>query len=155
LSREVGTGELELSPARRAAAWLPVVLWLALIVWFSQGSFSADWSLRGMGPLARFLGLTPEQRVLAHLFIRKGAHVVEYAVLAFLAYRAASLSLPALSLRAAAGVALGVALTVATTDEWHQSYLTTRTGKPRDVALDLAGAGLGLAAWRLLAPRLR
>ena len=155
MSQGVGTGELEISPARRAAAWLPVLVWLVVVMGFSQGTFSDDWSLQRMGPLARFLGLTPEQRVLVHFFMRKGAHVVEYAVLAFLAYRAAVLSLPALSLRATAGVALGLALVVASFDEWHQAHEITRTGTPRDVALDLAGAGLGIAAWRLRTLRLR
>ena len=71
LSQGVGT-ELEVSPARRAAAWLPVVIWLGVVIVFSQGSFSADWSLRGMGPLARFFALTPEQRVLVHFFHPQG-----------------------------------------------------------------------------------
>jgi VanZ family protein len=147
LSQAVGTRELTLSPARRAAAWLPVLVWLFVVMGFSQGTFSAAWSMQGIGPLVRVLGLTPEQAAMVHFFIRKGAHVLEYAVLGLLAFRAATLSLPARPV-AAAAIALGIALAMAAVDEWHQAYEPTRTGTPRDVALDLAGACGGVAVWR-------
>ena len=147
LAQADGTRELTLSPARRAAAWLPVLVWLFVVMGFSQGTFSAAWSIQGIGPLVRVLGLTPEQAAMVHFFIRKGAHVFEYAVLGLLAFRAATLSLPALPVPAVA-IALGIALAMAAVDEWHQAYEPTRTGTTRDVALDFAGACCGVAVWR-------
>jgi VanZ family protein len=44
---------------------------------------------------------------------------------------------------------LGTAL-VATMDEWHQSYIPSRTGTPWDVALDSAAGLAVLILWYLL-----
>ena len=137
---------------QKALAWLPVVLWLAVVLMFSSGGFSAESSSRWIGPLLHALGLTPDQIAIAHYWLRKGAHFVEYAGLGFLAFRAAVLSFEG---RGAAAVALGLALAVAAVDEGHQATLTSRTGSARDVALDLAGAACGVALRRLLGLRLR
>jgi VanZ family protein len=137
-------------PARGAylRAWGAVGLWTLLILNFSQGAFSAELTRSGIGPLMRLLGLEYETVVKIHFFIRKGAHLGEYAALGYLTLRAASLSLARLP---GAALALGFALLVAAGDEAHQATVATRTGSPRDVALDLAGAGLGVALrsrWR-------
>lgn len=130
-----------------ALAWLWVALWLTVILQFSSGAFSAEWSRRGIGPLILILGLTREQADLVHFFIRKGAHVLEYAVLGFLAFRAAGLSL---ALPRAAACAFLLCSLVATVDEVHQASEPTRTGKAGDVALDLTGAALGLTLRQLV-----
>jgi VanZ family protein len=135
-----------------ALAWLPVALWLCVVMTFSQSTFSAEWTQRGIGPLVKYFGFTPEQALMIRFAIRKGAHVSEYAVLGFLALRAAALALP---FPRAAVLALAVALGIATVDEWHQAYEPFRTGRPADVALDLAGAACGVAVRRLLVPPLR
>lgn len=134
-----------------ALAWLWVGLWLLVVLQFSSGGYSAEWSLLGLRPLMQMLGLAPEQADLVHFFIRKSAHVVEYAVLGFLAFRAAALSLA--PPRAAACAFLLCAF-VATLDEVHQASEPTRTGTAADVVLDLAGATLGLGL-RQLAGALR
>lgn len=113
-----------------------------MILTFSQGAFSAEMTRSGIGPLMRLLGFDYETIVKIHFFIRKGAHLFEYALLGYLALRAASLSLARMP---GAGLALALALFVAAVDEAHQATLATRTGTPRDVALDLCGAGLGVA----------
>lgn len=136
------------TPGALALAWLWVALWLLVVLQFSSGGYSAEWSLLGLRPLILMLGLTPEQADLAHFLIRKAAHVFEYGLLGLLAFRAAGLSLaPA---RAAACAFLLCAL-VATGDELHQASEPTRTGTATDVLLDLAGATLGLFSWQLAA----
>ena len=80
-------------------------------------------------------------------WVRKGAHVTEYAVLAVLARRALRRGVSWLAGWTPAAV-LGLALAVAGLDEWHQSFLASRTGTGRDVVFDFAGAVVGAAgAW--------
>ena len=102
-SRDLVPGaELEVSPARRAAAWLPVVIWLGVVIVFLQGLFSADWSLAGMVPLPPVsLPSHPNSGSWFTFSSARARTFAEYAVLAFLAYRAASVSLPALAAAAA------------------------------------------------------
>jgi VanZ family protein len=81
---------------------------------------------------------------MIHFFIRKAAHVLEYAALGYLALRATSLSCarrPGLAL----ALALALGLLVAGADETYQATVTGRTGTPRDVALDFGGAAMGVA----------
>jgi VanZ family protein len=50
----------------------------------------------------------------------------------------------------AAFMAWGVSVLYAASDEWHQTFVPTRVGTPWDVAIDAAGAALGLilaAVW--------
>jgi VanZ family protein len=80
--------------------------------------------------------------------IRKGAHVSEYAVLAWLAWRvflAVRRSTEAPQPLRAAGLAWGLSVMYAVSDEWHQTFVPTRVGTPSDVMIDAAGAALGLA----------
>jgi VanZ family protein len=130
----------------RLRAWAAVAAWTLVIGLFSGSAFSAAVTFSyleyGIGPLVRILGLSPEAAQLVRLLVRKAAHVGEYAVLGFLALRALRLSLPPAS---AAGLALALSLGVAAADELHQATTPDRTGTPRDVALDLAGAALGVA----------
>jgi VanZ family protein len=72
------------------------------------------------------------------LVLRKGAHLTEYAILAFLLARALMRSLPAF--------ALGVLYAVS--DEVHQSFVRGRHAAPLDVAIDAVGLLVGLIAWR-------
>ena len=77
--------------------------------------------------------------------MRKCAHVTEYAVLALLLWRALR-SIPILRakmLMVFGAVVLGCAL-FAATDEFHQTFVRSRTPSVRDVLLDIAGAVLGL-----------
>lgn len=77
--------------------------------------------------------------------IRKFAHVCEYAILALLLWRALR-SAPTLRTRGAilfGLVLLGCAL-FAASDEFHQSFVKSRTPSVRDVFLDISGAVVGL-----------
>jgi VanZ family protein len=138
-------------PARGSdlRAWAAVALWTLVVLGFSSPAFSAEMTRRGLGPLIRLLGLTREQADFVHFLVRKGAHVVEYGVLGLLAFRAARRSGPPLR---AAGLAAAIALAVAGTDEFHQSFEPSRTGRARDVVLDLGGASLGIVLWSRVRP---
>lgn len=82
----------------------------------------------------------------AQFFIRKAAHMGEYAVLAMLLYaymRQTKLSHPLL-------MALAGAVLYACSDEIHQLFVPGRSGQLRDVGIDALGALLGLLFQQLL-----
>ena len=81
--------------------------------------------------------------VRIRFYIRKAAHLTEYAILAMLAFRALRLSLDVSAPRLI-GLALSLVIAVAALDELRQSFLATRTGSLRDVAIDFTGGALGV-----------
>jgi len=121
--------------------WLPVTLWLAFIFFMSTGTFSAQNTFSILGPILNFLfpQLTPDEVAAIHGIIRKGAHVFEYFVLGLLLLRAfCTGSRGEWRWRWSALAMLGVALW-ALGDEFHQSFVPTRTASMADVAIDTAG----------------
>jgi VanZ family protein len=138
--------------------WLPPLLWAALIFWGSTGLLSQQQTSRFIRPMLLWLapGLSEESVARVQYGVRKGGHVVEYAVLAFLLYRAlrgsAGGQLRAWSWRRA-WWAFALAVGYAATDEWHQAMVATRFGSGWDVLLDAAGAASGLAAYWMLERR--
>ena len=125
----------------RLRVWIPPVLWMAAILWFSSGDFSADQTRAFLMPLLRWLApwATEGQLLAAHRAIRHAAHAVEYGILAVLWIRALVRGI-ALGARPAAGLSIAVAVAWACVDEWHQSTIASRTGSLWDVLLDGAGA---------------
>jgi len=128
-------------------AWIAAVLWLILIAIESSALLSAHNTSRILYPLLHFLfGMDWDHFEVWHFFIRKSGHVVGYAVLSALLFRAWRATLPTMSdvkwtPRWATIAILGTAL-VASLDEWHQSFIPSRTGRWQDVVLDTC-AGLG------------
>ena len=101
--------------------------------------------------LTRLFGQVDFYKFLVfHHYLRKTGHVVGYGMLSLLllrGWRATLGPIPTLLLRAALLSWLGTVL-VAAIDEWHQSYLPSRTGTAHDVALDtVAGVAFLLAAY--------
>ena len=102
--------------------------WMVLIFLFSSSLFSAD----------------NTEQVLVYDFlnisVRKCAHVVEYAILAYLWFR----SLHTSDERFTRNVFLSVIFSVlyAASDEWHQSFVPSRDGTVTDVIWDATGAVL-------------
>lgn len=113
--------------------WLPVILWAGLILSSANDNFSADQSGSW---LTRLFGEVP---YVLHVAARKLTHVVVYAILAALTWRADRRW----------WVVMGIALAVASTDEWMQSRAINRTGTVWDVVLDVAGAGSGFFLQRV------
>jgi VanZ family protein len=122
-------------------AWIGAILWLVVIAIESTAQLSATNTGRILYPLLHFLlRMNWERFQVWHFYIRKTGHVVGYGTLSILLFRAWRATLPALNnvkwkLRWANIAILGTAL-VASLDEWHQTYIPSRTGSVRDVALD-------------------
>ena len=70
------------------------------------------------------------------LILRKGAHTVEYAILAVLVYRA-------VGTRYALWLTVLICTLYAASDEWHQTFVGGRKGSPLDMAIDGIGIVLG------------
>jgi VanZ family protein len=126
-------------------AWIALVLWLIVIAIESTAYLSAHNTGRFLYPLLHFIfHINRAQFEEWHFFIRKGGHVFGYGLLSILFFRAWRETLPALgdpkwTWRWANISVLGTAL-VASLDEWHQTFIPTRTGTVRDVVLDTCAA---------------
>jgi VanZ family protein len=133
-------------------AWIAAILWLIVIAIESTAMLSSSNTSRILYPILHFIfGLDRERFHEWHFYIRKGGHVVGYAILSVLLFRAWRATLPAMNdtnwtLRWATVALLGTAF-VASLDEWHQSFIPSRTGRWEDVVLDTCA---GLAAQVLI-----
>lgn len=119
---------------------------MALIFIGSTDLMSAEQTSRIIVPLLRWLHPTISEHAIMEVqfFIRKAAHVSEYAVLASLLYRALiNTILQGRTLVSAAVVLLFCGI-YAVSDEFHQSFVPSRTATARDVAIDGAGAIVGV-----------
>lgn len=137
--------------------WLPVVFWMAVIYVASTDLFAAQHTSRFIGPLLRWLvpDISPQTIMFVQLVVRKAAHVMEYAILAVLLFRALLAGRFARSGWLAFASIIGAAVCAAA-DEYHQSFVRSRTGSPLDVMIDLTGALLGIAVyWWAMARRAR
>ena len=110
-------------------SWLPVIVWIAIILSAANDKFS-DTHTRGW--LERMLDRDVPEFVNA--VFRKGGHIVAYAILGLLAWRA----------RRSPGVALLIPFVVASIDETMQARTLTRGGSVYDVVLDTCAALLAL-----------
>ena len=131
---------------RAATRWLLAAAWTIVILWAGSDSYSAARTSRYLLPLVRWL--LPDASFQTHwevlVFLRKAAHVVEYAILAWLAWLALFTSWRGTLLRSA-GLALVWVLGIAAFDEIRQGFVDSRTGSIFDVALDVTGGVLALA----------
>lgn len=85
---------------------------------------------------------------MVHFITRKLAHFTEYAILGFLAARAfRTSSRPAIQSRWFL-ISLTLVVTYALLDEYHQSFVPTRTGSVFDSLIDIAGGLTALVVIR-------
>lgn len=104
--------------------WLPVVLWAAVIFYFS--------SLKQI-KVSDFL--------FWDFLPKKIAHVAEYAILYALIYRATNKNFI---------IAYILTVLFAATDEFHQTFVPGRTGTPLDLGFDSSGANISAyLIWKL------
>jgi VanZ family protein len=92
---------------------------------------------------AVFGRVSPAWFDLFHAVVRKTGHVIGYGVLSFLLFRAWRVTLEPIDSSWAmrwATISFFMTSVVASLDEWHQTYLPSRTGTIRDVFLDSAAA---------------
>jgi VanZ family protein len=125
--------------------WIAAFLWLAVIALESSDFGSAEYTSRFLYPLLHFfIGIDKAHFAVVHHYIRKSGHFVGYFALSLLLFRAwkATLRLPLAELWAWrwAGIAFAMSVAVASLDEWHQTFLPSRTGRFGDVVLDSSAA---------------
>jgi VanZ family protein len=145
------------SVARFLSRYLPLAAWLIFISYASSDSFNAGNTSRIIGPLILWLfpNTTPETLMVVHVITRKIAHFTEYAILAYLAARAFRTSpRPALANRWFVS-ALALVIAYALLDEYHQSFVPSRTGTIYDSFIDIAGGLTVLLLIRLRHSRAR
>lgn len=121
--------------------YLPLIAWLAFISYASSNSFSAANTSRIIGPLVLWLfpHTSAETMATIHFIIRKIAHFTEYAILGFLAARAFRTSpRPAISGRWFL-ICATLVVVYALMDEYHQSFVPSRTASIFDSLIDMAG----------------
>jgi VanZ family protein len=127
--------------------WLPLLVWLGVIFLGSIDLMSAEHTSRFIVPFLRWLkpDISPEALASIHFIVRKCAHLGEYAVLALLLLRAANFMTNLKRSLAILYVSVWVAcLFVATTDEFHQTFVASRGASATDIMIDSGGAILGL-----------
>ena len=127
--------------ARFLSRYLPLVAWLAFISFASSDSFNATNTSRIIGPLVLWLfpNTSPETLATVHFITRKLAHFTEYAILAYLAARAFRTSpRPAISRRWFL-ISLVLIVVYALLDEYHQSFVPSRTASIFDSFVDMTG----------------
>ena len=131
--------------------WLPLLIWMTLIFSASADAQSTEHTSRILGPLLRWLwpDISQEKIELARWVVRKAAHLTEFAILAWLWWRALRRPVrrdPRPWSWPVAGLALAGVLLYAASDEFHQSFVPNRTASFIDVTIDTSGGALGLLA---------
>jgi VanZ family protein len=134
--------------ARILSRYLPLVVWLVFISYASSDSFNADNTSRIIGPLVLWLfpNTSPETMATIHFITRKIAHFTEYAILGLLAARAFWSSKRWFLISAV------LIVVYALIDEYHQSFVPSRTASVFDSLIDMAG---GLTALIVVSKRSR
>ncbi len=127
--------------------WLPLLVWLGVIFLGSTNLMSAEHTSRLIVPILLWLkpGMAPDRILFILIVMRKSAHVSEYAILALLLWRALRSGPTLCTTRPVLfGAVLVACIVFAASDEFHQSFVKSRTPSVRDVILDTAGALFGL-----------
>jgi VanZ family protein len=128
--------------------WLPVFIWLGVIFAGSTDIFSTEHTSRYLVPFLRWLNPQVSLSTIAaiHSTLRKLGHLTEYAILAAFLWRAlcSGMNLRAKMPTLFIGVWVACAI-IAGSDEFHQSYIASRTASLKDVFTDSLGAVVGLA----------
>ena len=122
--------------------WVPAVAWVGMVLLASSDAFSAKHTGEVLqAVLAWTIGQIDAMTFgRIHFLIRKSAHFTEYAILSALWFRALRVPLNSLWRMRWALAGLVISVSVAVLDEWHQSFVPSRTGSAHDVLLDFCGA---------------
>jgi VanZ family protein len=131
------------------SVWAPVLIALAVIAAESTDTFSTEHTSSWLRPLIeRWFGVFTDARWdLVHHYIRKSGHFIGYGAVSLtflrawlhtLARRGRTALLP-WRLESTILAILSTAV-VASCDEFHQTFIPSRTGTPVDVLLDTLGA---------------
>jgi VanZ family protein len=126
---------------RRLWAYGPLVLWLGFIFLASTDLLSATHTGSTLRAVLMWLfpGISASTVNTVHFLVRKAGHFSEYGVLALLAARAFYLTPSTILNRHWFLCSLCLVAGYALTDEYHQSFVPTRTASIYDSMIDTAG----------------
>ena len=124
----------------KLSPWLLLLGWAAVIFLFSAQPYSGQATEKIFGIL--------------NVPVRKCGHMVEYAMLAILSRRSWLKTFTSTKCSPTIAAFL-ITLLYALSDEWHQSFIPGRSATLSDVAVDAAGAAVGLAVSMLLCKKSR
>jgi VanZ family protein len=148
-SRE--SGSLNQAPVGHAPPIHPKLRWLMVLIW---AGFIFYLSTSGFGPsfskwlLVRVLSLlhvsvSPQTFEFLHFCLRKLAHLTEYCIFSLLIY-ISLLNAEDFEWRARLALrSIVIAGLYSLTDEYHQSFVATRTPSLIDCGIDTSGAAFG------------
>jgi VanZ family protein len=128
--------------------WVPAALSVLMIALESTASMSAENTSQWLYPLwVRLFGqITPAHWNEVHHLIRKTGHFVGYGLVSVAFFYSWRQTLHRMAVkhwtlwRRASVLAVLCTLLIAISDEYHQSFLPSRTSSPVDVGIDLCGA---------------
>ena len=131
--------------------WLPAIAWMIFIFIGSTDLLSADHTSRFIGPFLRWFAPNVSSATVAsvQLVVRKCAHVTEYAILAAILFRAFRQSQPRIGRVLVLVLSFLIAAVSAALDEFHQSFVASRTSSAWDVTIDCMGALAGLVIYSI------
>ena len=126
---------------RRFWRYGPLVLWVLFISFASTSEFSAGNTSAILRPLLLWIfpNLSESRLAAVHFLSRKAGHFTEYAVLAFLTRRAFITSSHAFLRRYWFQLGLLLVVIYGLLDEFHQSFVPSRTASVYDSVIDIAG----------------
>jgi VanZ family protein len=121
--------------------WLPAIAWACLISFLSTDVFSSEHTSLFIIPVLQRLvpNASAETLELIHAIIRKTAHLTEYFIFSIFLMRGLRGKDRVWRLHWAIW-AVVIAAGYASFDEFHQSFVPSRTASPWDALLDTLGA---------------
>jgi len=121
--------------------YIPLVLWLSFIAYASSDEFSASNTSRIIGPIILWLfpNTSADTLTIIHLIVRKIAHFTEYGILGYLAVRAFKNSPGPNISRYWFLLSLSIVVLYALIDEYHQSFVPSRSASIYDSFIDMTG----------------
>lgn len=133
--------------------WLPLLVWMTFIFIGSTDLLSGEHTSRFIGPFLRWFAPSISDGTIGsvQLVVRKCGHLTEYAILAALlcrAFRQGRLQPHRIFI-----ASFLISAVYAAFDEFHQSFVASRTASPWDVLIDCIGAASGLALYSLFRDR--
>jgi VanZ family protein len=135
----------------RVSRYGPMVAWAILIFIGSGNVLSAEHTSVVLSIVKwLFPSASKESLSTVHFLIRKAGHLTEYAILASLGARAFRHSSHQALRRNWFWLSLILVIAYALTDEFHQSFVPSRTASIYDCMIDTAGGliALAIARWR-------
>ena len=135
---------------RRFWRYGPLVLWILFISFASTNQISASNTSEILRPLLLwfFPNLSESRLAAVHFLTRKAGHFTEYAVLAFLTRRAFITSSHEFLQRYWFQLGLLLVVIYGLLDEFHQSFVPSRTASVYDSVIDIAGGLTVLLVFR-------